>query len=89
MFAVLVSAVGEVPTLKFFSYRASARSYAYAQIEVGADQADIYEVPNIDDARKAKAALEMGKGIWLEGRGQRASDKQVALAALAELFKKE
>jgi len=31
-----------------------------------AERTDIYEIPHIDDARKAKAALEMGDGMWLE-----------------------
>lgn len=89
MFAVHVLSVGEAPTLKFFSQRASARSFAETQVQDGADRADIYELSNIDDARKAKAALEMGEGIWLEARGQRASEKQVAWAELAELFRKD
>jgi hypothetical protein len=33
--------------------RLAARSFADAEIDEGADRADIYDVPNIDDARKA------------------------------------
>jgi hypothetical protein len=85
-FAVLVTTAGEKPSLKVFGTRLDARSHAQKQIDEGADRADIYEIPHIDDARKAKAALEMGEGNWREAKFQHASDKQIAAAELLELL---
>jgi hypothetical protein len=31
----------------------------------------------------------MGEGIWLEAKGQHASEKQIAMAELLELFRKD
>jgi hypothetical protein len=83
-FVVLVISAEEKPSLKVFRARLDARSYAQKQINEGAERTDIYEIPHIDDARKAKAALEMGDGMWLEAKSHNASTEQIEAAELRE-----
>ena len=82
MFAVHVFVGGEKPSLKFFEHRASARSFADERVQDGADRADIWDLPGVDDARKAMAALRMGEGVGLESKGQHATARQVAFSEL-------
>ena len=77
MYVVFVMTAGEKPSLKVFSARSDATSYAKAHVEAGSDTADVYEVEGVTDARAAKAALEMGNGRFVEARGKRATAEQI------------
>ena len=85
-FVVLITSAGQKPALRIFGSRMRARSYCETRIRNGADRIDIYELPDIDDERKAETAFRMGEGVWLEARSQYAPETQKAWAELAALF---
>jgi hypothetical protein len=77
MYAVFAITDGTGPDLKFFSLRSEAASHATAKISGGADTADVYEIEGVEDARAAKAALEMGEGRFVEARGRPATQAEI------------
>jgi hypothetical protein len=77
MYAVFTMAEDAKPDLKFFSLRSDAGAHAVGKINGGADTADIYEIDGVTDARAAKAALEMGKGRFVEARGRPATPVEI------------
>ena len=58
MFVVHTRPPGDRP-FKAFSGRVDAEGYADSQITNGAEKAVIYEVSDVEDARKAVAAVQM------------------------------
>jgi hypothetical protein len=67
-YIVLVKAEGQTPSTKAFQKSADANSFAKNQVEGDAERAEIYEIEGVDDARKATAALKLGRGKLIGAR---------------------
>lgn len=79
MFVVFIEAPkGEPPfehPFKAFSSRSTAVSWAAEQVDQDAESAKVFDVPGIEDARKAVAAAQEGEGILVDTRGKKRSLK--------------
>lgn len=77
MFVVVVSAGGVFHHLKVFSERADALDFALQSAREG-DDAEVFDVPIANDARAAKAGIEMGEGMLIDVRSRRPTPQEIA-----------
>ncbi len=85
MYVVFVMARGERADSKVFSLRKDATAYAASRVEAGYDTADVYEISDAANPRAALAALQMGEGRFVEGRGRRATRAEIHKGLLFSL----
>ena len=74
MYVAFVNTPGAQSSFKVFERRADAIAFADEQIREGAGQVDIFYFPEVENARAAKAAVEMGQGKLIDARGRKAAE---------------
>ena len=82
-----VAPQGESPfehPFKAFSQRSTAVDYANQKVRDDAEHAMVYEVVGIEDARKAVAAVEMGKGVLIDAKSKRLDEEAMRRLDKAE-----
>jgi len=87
MFVVVCKPIQEKGSFKAFSNRADAGTYADFQVLLGEGivRAESYEVPGVDDARKAIAAVERGEGKLIDVSVIRATTREIREAQMTDI----
>jgi hypothetical protein len=81
MFVVYIEpSKGEPPfanPFKAFGTRLAADTHASEQVSQEAEKAFVLDVPGVDDARKAIAAIQMGEGTIVKAVGKKLSEQEM------------
>jgi hypothetical protein len=87
MFVIVCKPIQEKGSFKAYSNRTDARTYADFQVLLGegVDRAESYEVPGVDDARKAIAAVERGEGKLIYVGVLRATTREIREAQMTDI----